>query len=133
MSLLESMPSSYNAMPYMIGAVVFHRCFAGVYHEMSELGYHGPEGGEYLEDVIKDRQSLPYRMFAGELRHLLGRSPEGKELDYALQGFLSEARGRYVYRSAEIEVVRTQEKIARLSEFEDVPWQDAGALFRHGS
>lgn len=132
MSLLESMPSSFNATPFLLGAVAFHRCFHGVYDEMCGMGYDIAEGKDRLEHVLANPGARANQMLVGELKHLLGRAPEPAELAYAAKGFLAEAEDRYVMRASEIEIVRMQERLSGIeasdgSSFPDASYRRNGA------
>jgi hypothetical protein len=132
MSLLETMPSSFNATPFMLGAVAFHRCAYGVYDELSGMGYDIAEGGARLPDMVTNPGSRAHQMLSGELRDLLGRAPEDSEFDYAVKGFIAEAKARYFMRATEIEIVRMQERLAGLEAFDGASFHHAADLFRHG-
>lgn len=132
MSIVESMPSSYNATPYFLGAVAFHRCFYAVYDEMCELGYDIAEGKGRLEDMVANPGSRAHQMLAGEIKKMLGRPADDTEFRYAVKGFLVEAEDRYVMRASEIEIVRTQTLLAGMEEFDSGSFRDAAEIFRNG-
>lgn len=132
MNLLDSIPSPSQpsqAVAYLLGAVAFHRCFYGVYDEMTGMGYDIEQGRNRLDEVVRNPGSRAYQMLVGEMRHLTGYEVGLDDLELAARGFLAEAANRYVGRAAEFEIVRMQERLSGIREFDDRSFQDAASHF----
>lgn len=132
MGLLDTLPSSFKTLEYMIGAVAFERSFAELYHVLQEenpCGIH--EGASHVIAALIAGED-PYISVAHKgVVHVYGGSCSFSDMDHCLKGYIAEARERFVLRAAEVEVVQTRANLNALYDaVSESSWADAANEFK---
>jgi hypothetical protein len=130
--LIDTLPTSYNSLEHMIGAVAFERSFAELY---SVLQDNDPcsvsDSVSIVIEAIRKGES-PYIDVAHKgIVHVFGGQCGFDDMEKALAGFLAEAEERFIMRAAEVEAVQIR---ANLKAFFDdgspESWDDAASAFK---
>lgn len=132
MGLLDTLPSSYNTLEYMIGAVAFERSFAELYHVLQEENPCGVQEGALIVIEALLAGEEPYIAVAHKgVVHVYGGECSFEDMRHCLKGYIAEARERFVMRAAEVEVVQARANLNALYDIApDEGWASAGDAFK---
>lgn len=133
MALLDTVPSSNNAMAYMIGAVAFQRSFTELYAVIQDAA---PGSVEEARETFNEGMHLSSSAVLDVARkyvvQVYGGQCDVQEMKAALKGYMAEAQDRFVMRAAEIEVVKIENWLRDVHSSEQLSsdWKDAADAFR---
>lgn len=133
MGLLDTLPSSYKTLEYMIGAVAFERSFAELYHVLQDESPCGvEEGAVIIIEALKNGEE-PYIGVAHKgIVHAYGGECSFEDMRHCLKGYVAEAEERFVMRASEVEIVQARANLNALygEDHGDGSWSDAAARFK---